>query len=117
MSAEAIEPDSAESPGTTAMMNTITQITTFGPEPYSAKPPIPVAIRRADDGFLAGFFDANIHTSGETEQEAFDNLRSLILDYYEALEHEKPELLGPEPTRQLAILRDFIRKQDGTYPK
>jgi predicted RNase H-like HicB family nuclease len=86
-------------------------ITTFAPEPYEASPPALVVIQRSEDAFVASFFDANIHASGDTEEEAFRNLKSLILDIFESLSGEPPGRLGPEPKRQLAVLRQLIRKR------
>ena len=60
---------------------------------------------------IASFFDANIHASGDTEEEAFRNLKSLILDTFDSLSAEPAHRLGPEPTRQLAVLRQFVRKK------
>lgn len=87
----------------------IVPIQTFAPEPYSLLKPMSVLIEDSEDGYLASFFDANIGTSGETEQEAFENLKSLVLDMFDSLSREAPERLGPEPARQLAVLRSFIR--------
>jgi predicted RNase H-like HicB family nuclease len=87
----------------------IVPIQTFAPEPYSLLKPMSVLIEDSEDGYLASFFDANIGTSGETEQEAFENLKSLVLDIFDSLNREAPERLGPEPARQLAVLRSFIR--------
>jgi predicted RNase H-like HicB family nuclease len=87
----------------------IVPIQTFEPEPYSLLKPMSVLIEDSEDGYLASFFDANIGTSGETEQEAFENLKSLVLDMFDSLNREAPERLGPEPARQLAVLRSFIR--------
>jgi predicted RNase H-like HicB family nuclease len=83
-------------------------IETFTPEPYDVRRPIPILIRQIADGYSASLFDANIHTEGETEQEAFDNIRSLLLDVLEVLSKQPEESLGPEPRRQLAVLREFI---------
>ena len=87
------------------------EITTFAPEPYELRRPLLIILQREDQGFIAGFFDANIHASGDTEEEAFRNLKSLILDVFDSLRAESPENLGPEPKRQLAVLREFIRKK------
>jgi predicted RNase H-like HicB family nuclease len=87
----------------------IVPVQTFAPEPYSLLKPMSVLIEDFEDGYLASFFDANIGTSGETEQEAFENLKSLVLDMFDSLSREAPERLGPEPARQLAVLRSFIR--------
>jgi len=90
-------------------------IASFGDEPYEILKPIPVFIEMCEyDEYLAGFFDANIHTGGETEQEAFDNLRSLIIDFYRSLSKKESNLLGPEPTRQLAVLNEFMKSRNAT---
>ena len=83
------------------------QISSLQPEPYKLLQAIPVVIQPQEQEWIASFYDANLYASGETEQEAFDNLRSLILDVYESLAAEKDEL-GPEPARQIAILKSFI---------
>lgn len=85
-------------------------IPTLAPEPYQIVRDIPAAVEPAGDGFIATFFDANISTSGDTEEEAVSNLRSLILDTFEYLDSETSDSLGPEPTRQLAVLRVFLRR-------
>ena len=85
-------------------------IGSFKPEPYTLKRPIPVNLQPSGDGFIATFFDANISTSGETEEEAFSNLRSLLLDTLDSFASKPADDLGPEPTRQLAVLRHFIRR-------
>jgi predicted RNase H-like HicB family nuclease len=96
---------------------TYTSIVTFSGEEngdeYQVLRPIPVSIELSPEknGYLAGFFDANIHTQGDTQQEAFDNLRSLILDFFDDLTNEPPENLGKEPKRQLAVLQEFIGRQ------
>ena len=85
------------------------EIQTFAPEPYQLSSPISVTVEEDGTGsFVASFFDANIGTSGENEQEAFENLKSLILDVFDSLNREAPAKLGPEPRRQLAVLRRFI---------
>ncbi len=86
-------------------------ITTFTPEPYRLEREIPATVQLAPDGFTAAFFDANIATSGETQEEAVSNLKSLILDTFDFLSSEPPEALGPEPARQLAVLRGFLERE------
>jgi hypothetical protein len=85
-------------------------ITSFAPEPFSLLRPIEALVEPIDDTFVASFFDANISASGDNQREAFDNLKSFILDTYESLHAEPPERLGPEPRRQLAVLDSFLRK-------
>lgn len=85
-------------------------ITTLAPEPYQILRDIPAVVESAGDGFNATFFDANISTAGDTQEEAVSNLRSLVMDIFEYLESEAPEALGPEPTRQLGVLRVFLKR-------
>jgi predicted RNase H-like HicB family nuclease len=85
------------------------EVRTFAPEPYQLSSPISVTVEEdAAGSFVASFFDANISTTGENEQEAFENLKSLILDVFDSLNREAPAKLGPEPRRQLAVLRRFL---------
>lgn len=85
-------------------------IQTLAPEPYCLLRPIEVSIEGTVTGeFIAAFFDANITTSGDNEQEAFENIKGLVLDMFDSLSAEREEKLGPEPARQLAVLREFIR--------
>jgi len=92
--------------------------TRLGPVPLASLEPgryelvrdIPVALQPSDDGFIATFFDANIGSSGDTEEEAIDNLRTLIIDTFELLESTQPQKLGREPRRRQKVLRSFIRK-------
>ena len=74
--------------------------------------PIPVVVRENIDGsFTASFFDANIEASGENEEEAIWNVKSLILDIFEQLREEPPSKLGPRVAAQLAVLETFIEKE------
>ena len=85
------------------------QISTFAPEPYEVLRPIPVLIRPEGDELVASFVEADVHASGETQQEAFENLKSLVLDVFDSMRSHPAERLGPEPARRLTVLRDFIR--------
>jgi dCTP deaminase len=80
------------------------------PGRYELKRDIPVVLQPSDDGYIATFFDANIATGGDTEEEAVDNLRSLIADTFDFLESEPIEHLGPELLRQLKVLRSLMRR-------
>jgi len=88
----------------------IVPIATFAPEPYELLKPILVSVQSVEGGFEAGWFDANIHTIGENEEEAVSNLKSLILDYFDSFSKEPSEKLGVEPQRQFAVIKNFISK-------
>lgn len=83
-------------------------ITGFTPEPYSVKKAIPVCVQGGAGGFVASFVDANINAAGETQQEAFANLRELLLDIFDSLTALPESKLGPGPRRQLAVLWEFV---------
>ncbi|MBI4468209.1 MAG: hypothetical protein HY650_02695 [Acidobacteria bacterium] len=86
----------------------VVPITTLTPEPFALVRHIPAVVQVVDNGFVATFFDANISASGETQEEAVTNLKSLLIDILEDLAAEPSERLGPEPSRQLEVLREFI---------
>ena len=98
----------ATSPLPLEAQNELAVIQTFEPEPYELLRPITVSISEDGDGYMATFYDANISTTGDTEQEAFENFKNLILDVFDSLEREPSERLGPEPRRQLAVLRSVL---------
>jgi len=86
-------------------------VTALGSEHYALVRDIPAIVQPAGGGFTATYFDANIATSGDTQEEAISNLKSLLIDLFEDLNAERSENLGPEPTRQLAILRELIKSK------
>jgi len=61
-----------------------------------------------DDSYIACFADANINASGVSEIDAVENLRDSIATAFLAFS-ENQDRLGREPTRQLSVLREFIR--------
>jgi hypothetical protein len=89
----------------------IIPINTFAPEPYELLKPILVSVQSVGDEFEAGWFDANIHSAGDNEEEAVTNLKSLILDYFDSFSKEPNEKLGIEPKRQFAVIKTFIPKK------
>ena len=90
----------------------IVPINTFEPEKYELLKPILVSVFQVDGEFEAGWYDANIHTSGENEEEAVHNLKSLILDYFDSFSKEPEGKLGIEPQRQLTVMKAFIRQEN-----
>ena len=88
----------------------IIPVYSFAPEPYEVVVPFGVLVTPAGDEFEAGFFDANIHSSGDTEEEAVLNLKSAILDSFDRLFSLPDEQLGTAMHRQKAVLRHHLRR-------
>lgn len=84
-------------------------IQSLEPEPFDVIVPMEAVIRPSNGGFVATFFDANVNASGETETEAFDNLKDMIMATFEEYSALGSDALGPEPARQLAVLQRFIQ--------
>jgi predicted DNA-binding protein len=83
-------------------------ITTLATDGLKLKRDIPIVIEPVEDSFVATFFDANLSMSGDTQEEAFRNVRGLIIDIFNDLESEPADRLGPGPKMQLQVLRSFI---------
>jgi dCTP deaminase len=81
----------------------------FGGEEYEVLKPIPIVVQPEDGEFLASFFEANIHAMGPTDQEAYDSLRSLILDTYESLAEVPPSSLAAPAAHQQNVLIHYLR--------
>ena len=84
----------------------------LAPEPFEILSPIEVIIRPAGDGFIATFFDANVNASGDTETEAFENVKDMIVATFSEFTTIGIDRLGPEPARQFAVLKKFICAQE-----
>jgi hypothetical protein len=91
-------------PGT----STFTLVSSLGIPGYTIQKSIPVTIRQDGDEFTATFFDANISTGGDTEQEAVANLQTLIADFYDELAATPDKQLGPSLQRQKFVLGEFV---------
>jgi hypothetical protein len=77
-------------------------------EPYKVLQPISVTFEWiGEEGVLARFDDANIEITGDTPQDAFQSLVTVLLDTFEDFSRES-ERLGPEPARQLSVLRKYV---------
>lgn len=86
-----------------------TTILRFCEEPYEVVSPIPVSFRKGGLGeFVATFAAANISFVDQSLAEALSGLEAEILNTYEDYEAHESQL-GPEPKRQLAVLRKHIR--------
>jgi hypothetical protein len=85
-------------------------ITEFAGEPYEVARPIPVIFQYLDpEGVEARFEAANVAWVGESSTDALNGLKIELLNTLEGYE-ENEGRLGPEPHRQLGLLRTFIRR-------
>ena len=110
--------DDAENAGSTLAQDVITVLA--GPVTlhihesaeagYQVSNPLPILIRQGQDSYVASFFEANIHAAGDTDQEAFDNLRSLILDTFDILADTSEDDMAPVALRQWRVLQHYIAK-------
>lgn len=89
----------------------IVPITSLAPEPFDVLKDIKAVIQPSGDEFMATFFDANINTAGCNEQEAIDNLKDLLVSRFQFLSEQPSEQLAPPLAKQIAVLREFIRRK------
>lgn len=83
-------------------------ITSFDPEPHRILRPMTAVVYSTNEEFEAGIFDINVYSTGDTEAEAVENLKSLLLDLYDQLSEQTEEELGPGPIRQKRFLSRHI---------
>lgn len=83
-------------------------IVSLAPEPYTLKHPIIAIVQPDWDQFIATFFDANITAAGDTQNEAIDNLKDVLLSAFRRLSELGEEKLGPGPRKQYAVLKSLI---------
>jgi predicted RNase H-like HicB family nuclease len=86
-------------------------VATLVPAPYEVIKEIPVWVRPEEDSYVASFVDANVNASGETVNDAVDNLKDMMAALLESLGSLPKGRLGKGPARQLAVLKAFIRKK------
>jgi len=72
---------------------------------------VPVTVQPIDASYVASFRDANIHASGGTFFESIVHVMSMITDVFAFL-LENEHHLGPEPKRQLDILKNYVAKME-----
>ena len=89
----------------------IVRLQTFAPEPYDMIKEMNVTLEQDGEDFRASFVDANVNFSGCSEKEAVEGLKELLLSRFDFLSKTLPEKLGPGPTKQIAVLREFIREK------
>ncbi len=85
-------------------------VTTLHPAPFELLGEIPIVLQPSGDDWIATFFDANINASGDTQEEAVANLKDVLVSMFKRFSQEPVNQLGPEPKRQLAVLRQFVRE-------
>jgi len=64
----------------------------------------------AQNNYVAEFAEANINASGESLDEALNNIKTLIVDMFNLLRSVERRTLGPEPRNQLRALTAVMRK-------
>ena len=87
----------------------LVRVQTFAPEHYDLLKPLSVLVQADEDEFLACFLDANLTAFGDNEFEAVEHLKAMILDTFDKFSSGRK--LGPGPTKQLAVLREFVGKR------
>ena len=91
---------------------TLRLIQEFPNEPYALTFPIQVSIvQHTLEDFTASSPGLNIAMSGNSIEDAVQNLAAHILDVYETLNSYPPEELAEGPGKQLATLKGFLQKR------
>jgi len=85
-------------------------IENFISKPYQVVRPFTAVLIPSEGGFEASFYDANLSTYGDTESEAIENLKELLLDTLERLNELNDDDLGPGPKKQKEILTSLIAR-------
>lgn len=88
----------------------VVPVRTLGDEPFELKQEIPVVVQSTGDDFVATYFDAGISMSGDTQEEAIDNLKALIVDLFESYTADEAKL-GPVPRKQFAAMKAVLRRR------
>ena len=86
-------------------------ISTFAPRPFEPRRPINAVLAPRPGGHTASFLDASLATSGDTEAEALDNLKDLLLMAFEDFESADDATLGPAMLKQKSVLFDVIARK------
>lgn len=86
-------------------------VATLAPEPYEIIRPFEAIVELSEGEYIGSFFDAGISASGESPMEAFANLKDMVTGVFGLLLDMDGAHLGPEPKRQLDVLREFIRRK------
>jgi len=84
-------------------------VQSFYPEAIVIIKPFSVVVSWTGEDFVATFYDANLNASGDTDEEAFSNLKDVIVATFELLTLSRDNL-GPGPRMQLGVLEEFIKR-------
>lgn len=88
-------------------------LSTLAPEPYILPQPLQIVIREvAPDDYVASLFDAGISSSGDTPEEAFANVREVIVFTLDLLAEYDEERLGAEMARKKRVLESLVQAAD-----
>jgi hypothetical protein len=90
-------------------------ISTLAPEPFEIIKDFYVVVQRDEDCFVATLFEANISTSGDSQQEAVANVIDLTLMMFRSLESEDDSKLGPAMNRQKLAIQSLIRRRSSSH--
>jgi len=85
-------------------------IAELGEPGYRLLKSIPITIQIEEGAYLASFFEANVHASGDTDQEAYENLRSMVLDTFDSLEKRTDSELATGAQHQRRVLVAYIAR-------
>jgi hypothetical protein len=70
---------------------------------------IPLRVDRDEEGCWTAFIEGStIGMPGDTREQAVEELRGAMLDIYDEYSDD-PEILGPGPVREWAVLQRYIR--------
>ena len=83
-------------------------IDSLNSDKYFIRKPISVTIERFENVYLATNYDLDIYGYGDSEAEALDELKSLILEFFEDLKDEKD--LAPVPKKMMAFYIKKLRR-------
>ena len=83
-------------------------IQTLVPRALAVLKPILAVVQPEDGVFVASFYDANLHASGESPADAIDMLKDVISQSYRVLTTNE-DALAIGPANQLAVLREFVQ--------
>ena len=85
-------------------------ISTLAPEPFDVIKNFYVVVQSEEDCYVATLFDANISSSGDSQEEAVANVIDLTVMIFRSLENEDDSKLGPAMVRQKHALQSLIRR-------